>query len=605
MDEVFLAIHTKSYIPGYVPPPVFTLSTSSFITPLDSNGAYGALGARGGEGYHEGFQQSRKRSYNDLQGGRGGHDAHYGRGDRQTKQMRRGHMNNGRSGTFPGRMDFQPPGGLPGLPSTPVPSVSQMMQPPGGPGIPFDLNDPVAVMLAMQALGFPGMPTMPQSPPAISQGRDPNWQTLSPPVKNRIGARCRDYDTKGFCARGNACPFDHGDNHIVVPAQQEGMSRAPGIFEHGQRYSEYDPKKSNLMDFSKPSHSSNGHAPLEAQQGFVRGRGRGHSRGDRGGFVPQRKNRADFSQAGPNFDRSITTVVVEQIPEENFDEQSVRSFFSDFGAIEDVQMQAYKRLAIVRFSDYSAAKRAYESAKVIFDNRFVKVYWYNPNSVPTPSRNGSVTQASSPTSATKSEEQPFDKEKFERESLAAQRKLEERKALMKEAETKREELERQKEDLTRKQAEEKRKLMEKLKAKGESGNQNTPISVADTAMDSNGTTNTKASAQTEMLKATLAALEEEAKSLGIDPATVGDPPSFRGRGRGRGRGSYRGWEGFAGSGRGGGFDPSKSSRGRGAFRGARGAGAYNLDNRTKKVKVSGVKFDSEKDELLRQYLLVS
>ena len=228
MDEVFLAIHTKSYIPGYVPSPVSTLPEPSFTAPLGSNGAYGALGARGGEGYHDGFQQSRKRSYNDLQGGRGGHDAHYGKGDRQTKQMRRGHMYNGRSSAFPVRMDFQPPGGLPGLPSTPVQSVSQITQPPAGPGMPFDLNDPVAVMLTMQALGFSGIPTMSQSPPAIPQSRDPNWQnSSSPPVKNRIKARCRDYDTKGFCARGNSCPFDHGENHIVVPAQQEGVSCTP------------------------------------------------------------------------------------------------------------------------------------------------------------------------------------------------------------------------------------------------------------------------------------------------------------------------------------------------------------------------------------------
>ena len=360
------------------------------------------------------------------------------------------------------------------------------------------------------------------------------------------------------------------------------------------------------MDFSKTSSSTNDHTPLDAQRAFTNGRSRGQGRGDRGGYVPQRKNRADFSQAGPNHDRSITAVVVEQIPEENFDEQSVRGFFSEFGAIEDVQMQAYKRLAIVKYSDYSAAKRAYESPKVIFDNRFVKVYWYNPNSIPTPSRNGSVAKASSPTSATKPEEPTFDKEKFERESLAAQRKLEERKALMKEAEAKRQGLEKQKEDLARKQAEEKRKLMEKLKAKGQPADQKSSNSIDYAMTESNGTINTKASAQTEILRATLAALEEEAKSLGIDPATVGDPPSFRGRGRGRGRGSYRGWEGFAGTGRGGAYEPFRAGfRGRGTFRGARGAGAYNLDNRTKKVKVSGVEFDNEKDELLRQYLLVS
>ena len=133
-------------------------------------------------------------------------------------------MSNGRGGAFQGRMDFQPPGSLPGLPSTQVSSVSQIMQPPAGSGMPFDLNDPVAVMLAMQALGFPGMPIMPQSPPAIPQARDSTWQVSpNPPTNNRINTRCRDYDTKGFCARGSACPFDHGDNHIVVPPQQDGM----------------------------------------------------------------------------------------------------------------------------------------------------------------------------------------------------------------------------------------------------------------------------------------------------------------------------------------------------------------------------------------------
>lgn len=60
----------------------------------------------------------------------------------------------------------------------------------------------------------------------------------------------------------------------------------------------------------------------------------------------------------------------------------------------------------------------------------------------------------------------------------------------------------------------------------------------------------------------------------------------------------QGWEGFAGR------EPGHdSSRGRGAFRG-RGGGKYNLDNRTKKVAVTG-DLSGEKDEALRQWLLVS
>ena len=188
---------------------------------------------------------------------------------------------------------------------------------------------------------------------------------------------------------------------------------------------------------------------------------RGRGRGDRGEFVQRRNNnRAEFSQAGPNHDRSITTVVVEQIPEEKFDETHVRDFFSEFGNIEKVTMQPYKRLALVKYGDYMAARRAYESPKVIFDNRFVKVYWYKQGGIPTPPATAKENAKSS--FMLKEEEQPFDREKFERDAVAAQKKLEEKKVQMKDVEAKRQALEKQKQELAQKQAEEKRKLLEKL-----------------------------------------------------------------------------------------------------------------------------------------------
>ena len=334
----------------------------------------------------------------------------------------------------------------------------------------------------------------------------------------------------------------------------------------------------------------NGHNKSSEQR--TNGNTRGRSKVDRGGYPPRRQNnRAEFSQAGPNHDRSITTIVVEQIPEERFDEQSVRGFFSEFGNIVEVSMRPYKRLALVKYDDYVAARRAYDSPKVIFDNRFVKVYWYNPNTLPTPP---STAKAAASDSKPHEEEQPFDKEEFERNAMAAQKKLEEKKAQMKEMEVKRQALEKQKEDLARKQSEEKRKLLEKLAAKG--------AVTGDTAMadaEMNGTKkpdDSKASAHTRALREKVAELEAEAKSLGLDSTLSDYTP--RGRGRGRGRGSYRGWEGFAAPFRG-------SPRGRGGFRGRVASSGYNLDLRTKKVAVSGVDFDASKDEALRQYLLVS
>lgn len=247
-------------------------------------------------------------------------------------------------------------------------------------------------------------------------------------------------------------------------------------------------------------------------------------------------NRAEFSQAGPNHDRSVTTIVVEQIPEEKFDDISVREFFSEFGNIEDVTMQPYKRLALVKYDDYKAARRAYESPKVIFDNRFVKVYWYKPGGICTPPATVKGT-ANSP-SISKEEEQPFDREKFERDAVAAQKKLEEKKVQMKDVEAKRQALEKQKEELGQKQAEEKRRLLERLAAKGVTRNGDTPMTDV-TANGMNGADDSKVSARTKALREKVAELEAEAKSLGLDSALSDTSYPYRGRGRGRGRGSYR------------------------------------------------------------------
>lgn len=342
------------------------------------------------------------------------------------------------------------------------------------------------------------------------------------------------------------------------------------------------------------------------QRGFHNDRGvvRG-----KGGFAQNRRNRAEFSHSGPNHDPSITTIVVEQIPEERFDETSVREFFASFGKIEDVTMQAYKRLALVKYEDYTSARKAYDSPRVIFDNRFVKVYWYKPESTSTSAANGVATKQSP--SSKIADEPAFDKEKFERDALAAQKKQDEKKALLRETEAKRQALEKQREELAQRQAEEKRKLMEKLAAKGRvesiDGGVDGSVDVDNKHSTTNGTNGTddgKVSEQTKALRAQVAALEAEAKSLGLDTALTEDPWAPRGRGRGRARSSYRGWERFAT--RGSTFDPSRGTgRGRGTLRGARAGGAYNLDNRTKKVGVAGVEFDEKKDEALRQYLLVS
>jgi len=312
---------------------------------------------------------------------------------------------------------------------------------------------------------------------------------------------------------------------------------------------------------------------------------------------PNLRGRAAFSSAAPNNDRNITTIVVEQIPEEHFSEQAVRAFFEEFGTIDEVTMQAYKRLALVKFSDYGAARRAYDSPKVIFDNRFVKVYWYKPDTVPTP-RNESNGGSAKPEQEDKA---MIDPAAFALKQAEAQRIHEEKAKKLKEAEAQKEELDRR----IKAQAEERHRLLEKL-VKKTGGNGAAPPA-AQTNGNGTSTTNPPPTTQTEALRLKLAELEAEAETLGIAPD---DPyathsPSYRGRG-GAARGAYihRGSRGgFPPRGRGGRGGGSAAWAG---FAGHTGAVAR-LDNRPKSVSVlagdSNVDFDdSGAAESLRGFL---
>lgn len=514
-----------------------------------------------------------------------------------------------------------------GLVPSPSAAFPGLLPPPSP--FPFDPNDPMTAMMAMQAmgaLGFPPLPVMPSvlppfpqptSPTGFGQPTLPNASlAANGPQPGKSRERCRDYDEKGFCALGGTCPYDHGGDHIVVPEQGEGRDIV-AVVGHETDYGivEYDPTNSSILgEVQKtPSGVFNGQASQQKESSGDQGRGRGRGRGGAGGYTSSRRGRAEFSHLGPNQDRSITTVFVENIPEEKFSEEAVREFFSAFGAIQEVQLQAYKRLALVKYDTWASAKRAYESPKVIFDNRFVKVYWYKPDSMQG-SRLGAngAAKAGSPTSTKSGGEPQGNLEEIRKKQEELQKAHEEKMKKIKETEASRRELEKRKEELLKSQEEERRKLLERIAAKtGNNGvtassEQGTPApdgkpnghAVAGTGAEK------KASSQTEALRAHLAALQAEARRMGIDSSLSDDP--YASSGRGRGRGSYRGRGGYIPRGRG--YDTTRGGyRGRGAIPYAwtgRGGGANKLDNRPKKVAVSGVEFDDQKDEALRQYLLV-
>ena len=391
--------------------------------------------------------------------------------------------------------------------------------------------------------------------------------TSSTLAKNASGAsrkrrRCQDYDTKGYCVRGSACHFDHGNDHIVASGHDE-----------------YDPTNA-IIDTN-----SNLYGLSSLQLGP--GNGKTDFR---------KPARAAFSDHRLPKDRSLTAIVVEQIPEDYFDEQAVQNFFSQFGKIKEITMKAYKHLAIVKYEARDAAQRAWESPKVIFENRFVKVYWYQPDLDVKAKSNGSISHARSPSDANSGGLSNLtvvkDVEEYKRRQEEKQQAHEQRQAALRKTEEAKQALIRRKDLVAMAYEAERAILKAKLVAKGEELPANEATEVSPEAL---------------ALRKQLAKLEAEAEALGIDPKVAAEEPSeepsysYRGRGSGHG---YSSRGGFSGRGRG--YIPYQPTRG--SYRGSpyvrgRSSAVRKLDNRPRKIAISGIDFNTQKEEMLRAYLV--
>ncbi|KAH0424362.1 RNA recognition domain-containing protein [Colletotrichum camelliae] len=540
VDELFRVIEYKSYLPGAPPPPKERSETAGEKRSAEPS----SHTSRSDRSPQNG---SRKRSYYD----RGDVDVSSGQDhghteERAYKQPRRGQwdsrvMTRGDGGTD----EYQNQPYANGYSQLPAPYDPHYPQPPIGPQAWLDAS--------------PRIPAYSQAPPyGTSQG----------PRRNR--QKCRDFATKGYCARGSSCQYDHGSEPIWLPAN-EATNGPPQL-------GEFDVQAAAMMM------SQNFQAMQQLMEAFNAERGgRGGKRGRQGVKSRRRQNRASFSAEGPVSDDSRTTIVVENIPDDHMSEESVRGFFSEFGTIEDISMQPQRKLAVVKYDSWTAANAAYRSPKVIFDNRFVRVFWHQDEN------EQAAAAAGADGTDLGGEQHPaepeFDMEEFLQKQEEAQRLYQEKMQKKQELEKQRQELEQRQRELLTRHREEQQKLQAKL-AGSKHGSPENPD---------------EAGSLSSALRAQLAALEDEAKLLGLDPSAMDEPTPWyaasRGRGRGRGGSAPRGRGGFA-------------PRGRGSYRGGyRGDvhaayAAYSLDNRPKTVSVTGVDFTSpEKDEALRQYLL--
>jgi len=450
----------------------------------------------------DGSNQSRKRK--GLEGDDShsweGQDPHYNRngtGNRPAKQAaRRGGRNNRPGG------GMEPQNAFTGFAS--MPNFANLPPPPPGP-LPFDPSDPMALFAMVAAFGanLPGMPPLPLS---SAQANGSNQQHRK--------SKCIQYHENGYCPIGNLCQYEHDDAAVELYGQVP----------------EYDPEQSYLA--------------VQPNRGA---KNRSQHRTTRGS-----KARTKLTPSGRAYNPSNTTLVVDHIPEPNCNEESVRDYFSEFGSILEVEMHAEKHLAVVKFADRSAAKRAKNSPKAVFENRFVKVYWHTPDVDEELSRSNEETEK-------------LDLEAIAIKQAEAQKAFEERRRKTEEAAARAAEIDRQLKEKNEEIEEIKRQLAE----------------LSGEAPDD--------------FSQTLETLQKEAAEL-FDQH---DAYEFSARGRGRGalRGAYRG-HGFAP------FRGSYRGRGRG-FTEYGGSAVKRLDNRPRRLAVAGIEANTSRDEALRQYLLVS
>ncbi|CAG8523924.1 10445_t:CDS:10 [Diversispora eburnea] len=343
--------------------------------------------------------------------------------------------------------------------------------------------------------------------------------------------RCRDYDEKGYCMRGDLCPFDHGVDRIVVddvPLNRPfesiipmaatplagpvgmmggGVTARPPFFmgntgvrnqyEMDPGFSQppramtpttdaYDPERATL---SRPEELVSP-TLIEQKEGEIQGtsetntaeiaasslttsptiphfldssvsqptrgasfRGRGRARGARAGFNSNNRFSANTNKNA--------TLVVENIPIEVCNLDKVNEFFKKFGTIVNINVDITHHKAIIQFHSQSDAYKAYNSPEPIFDNRFVKVYWYKEKEEPQSSNSSAIK----PTVTLLKPENPVSAppEILTQPSPEKIKEAEEKAKKQKESLTALLEIQKQREQLINRQIEEQKKLMELAK----------------------------------------------------------------------------------------------------------------------------------------------
>ncbi|XP_075988729.1 zinc finger protein swm isoform X3 [Anticarsia gemmatalis] len=204
--------------------------------------------------------------------------------------------------------------------------------------------------------------------------------------------RCRDFDEKGYCMRGDLCQWDHGSDPVVL---EDAAAALSSVLALPPTVPEYNPLTPDIWcggagpfpQYPHP-HPHHAHPPREL---IPIPRVRHDVPAPRAGPpgpprhpAPHKKN-FDYSRFGPARPPLPANAVncsleVKKVPRGLNDITHLNNHFCKFGKIVNIQVcyDGDPEAALITFSNPTEANVAYKSTEAVLNNRFIKVFWHNP-----------------------------------------------------------------------------------------------------------------------------------------------------------------------------------------------------------------------------------
>ncbi|XP_052748954.1 zinc finger protein swm isoform X2 [Galleria mellonella] len=194
--------------------------------------------------------------------------------------------------------------------------------------------------------------------------------------------RCRDFDEKGYCMRGDLCQWDHGSDPVVL---QDVLAAPPPV-------PEYNPLTPDI--WGGPAGAVGGFAPYPPHPLHMHPhpprelipipRIR-HEPAGAPPRMPTPKRTFDYNRLGaprPPLPANAAncSLEVKKVPRGMNDITHLNNHFSKFGKIVNIQVcyENDPEAALITFSTPTEANIAYKSTEAVLNNRFIKVFWHNP-----------------------------------------------------------------------------------------------------------------------------------------------------------------------------------------------------------------------------------